>query len=124
MFITAPAENSDLSLATSYFRQAKDERNIYGYAATYYYSHIEYENGNYATSSNGFESLRNNPNYSSVIPYYSMQIAFAQKNYDKVIQEGTEFINYASETRKNEIARLVSEAYLYKNDPEKSLEFF
>ncbi|MDR1056838.1 MAG: tetratricopeptide repeat protein [Prevotellaceae bacterium] len=116
--------SGDRNTATNYFRRVKEERNIYGDAATYYYSHIEYENGNHATASKGFERLRNNPNYASVIPYYSMQIAFAQKDYDKVIEEGTDFIIFASEKRKNEIARLVSEAYLYKGDVAKSLSFF
>ena len=116
--------NSEKGTALKYFQKVKDERNTYGDASTYYYSHIEYEKGNYATASKGFERLRNNPNYSSVIPYYSMQIAFSQKDYDKVIDEGTDFMHYASGKRKNEIARLVSEAYLYKGDPQKSLSFF
>lgn len=115
---------SDRNLAINYFRQAKDARNIYGDAATYYYAHTEYENGNYATASQGFERLRNKPNYASVVPYYAMQIAFIQKDYDKVIDEGTDFMKFASDKRKGEIARLVSEAYLYKNQPDKSLSFF
>lgn len=115
---------NDKAMALNHFRSAKEQRNIYGDAAMYYYSHMEYENGNYATASKGFERLRNNPTYSSVIPYYSMQIAFLQKDYDKVIDEGTEFINHASDKRKSEIARLISEAYLYKGDLAKSLTFF
>lgn len=110
--------------AIAAFRRIKDERNLYSDAALYYYSHIEYENRNYTTASIGFERLRNNPNYSSLIPYYSLQIAFIQKNYDKVIKEGTDFIKYTTDNRKNEILRLLSEAYLYKNDYPNARNYF
>ncbi|MDR2563164.1 MAG: tetratricopeptide repeat protein [Prevotellaceae bacterium] len=116
--------SGDVSGAVQRFRQIKEQRNPYADAALYYYSHVEYENGNHSTALQGFDRLRNNPNYSSIVPYYTMQIAFIQKDYDRVTKEGEGLLRYASDSRKGEITRLLSEAYLYKGDIEKSLSYF
>jgi TolA-binding protein len=110
--------------AISDFRQIKEQRNMYADAALYYYSHIEYENGNYITAKQGFERLKTNPNYSSLIPYYTLQIAFIQKDFDKVIAEGEAFIKNSPDTRSGEIMRIVAEAYLLKGNLQKAGEHF
>lgn len=111
-------------LAMSNFRRIKDQRNMYADAALYYYSHIEYERGNYITAKQGFDRLSTNPNYSSVVPYYTLQIAFIQKDYDKVISDGEAFLNASTESRMGEITRLIAEAYLQKGNINKASEYF
>ncbi|MDR0559282.1 MAG: tetratricopeptide repeat protein [Prevotellaceae bacterium] len=111
------------SEAATCFRQIKDRKNSYADAALYYYSHIEYEKGNYVTARQGFDQLKSNPNYSAVVPYYTLQIAFIQKDYDRVISEGESFISSSSESRHNEIVRLISEAYLKKGNINKAGEY-
>jgi TolA-binding protein len=110
--------------AINSFRQIKDQRNMYSDAAMYYYSHIEYERGNYVTANQGFERLQTNPNYASVVPYYTLQIAFIQKDFDKVIADGEDFLSYSSESRMGEITRLLAEAYMQKGDFDESAEYF
>jgi TolA-binding protein len=110
--------------AVNDFRKIKDQRNMYADAALYYYSHIEYEKGNYVTANQGFERLMTNPNYASVVPYYTLQIAFIQKNFDKVIADGEDFLSRSTESRASEIARLLAEAYMQKDNFEKSAEYF
>jgi TolA-binding protein len=110
--------------AVNSFRKIKDQRNMYADAALYYYSHIEYEKGNYVTAGQGFERLMTNPNYASVVPYYTLQIAFIQKNFDKVIADGEDFLSRSTESRASEIARLLAEAYIQKDNFEKSAEYF
>jgi tetratricopeptide (TPR) repeat protein len=110
--------------AVSDFRKIKDQRGNYGDAALYYYSHIEYEKGNYVTANQGFERLQTNPNYASIVPYYTLQIAFIQKNFDKVITDGEEFLARSSESRMGEITRLLSEAYMQKGDMKKAADYF
>jgi TolA-binding protein len=114
--------NADVAITA--FRQIKDQRNMYADAALYYYSHIEYEKGNYVVAGQGFERLMSNPNYASVVPYYTLQIAFIQKNFDKVIRDGETFLSISTESRVAEIARLLSEAYLQKNNYPKAAEYF
>jgi TolA-binding protein len=109
--------------AVNHFRKIKDQRNMYADAALYYYSHIEYEKGNYVTANQGFERLMTNPNYASVIPYYTLQIAFIQKNFDKVIADGENFLERSSESRAGEITRLLAEAYMQKGDYKKAAEY-
>jgi len=111
-------------LAISNFRRIKEQKNIYADAALYYYSHIEYERGNYVTAKQGFDRLVSNPNYSSIVPYYTLQIAFIQKDFDKVITDGEAFLGVSTESRLGEITRLISEAYLQKNDINKASEYF
>ncbi|MDR0385884.1 MAG: tetratricopeptide repeat protein [Prevotellaceae bacterium] len=106
------------------FRKIKEQRNLYADAALYYYSHVEYEKGNYVTASQGFERLMTNPGYASVVPYYTLQIAFIQKNFDKVIADGEDFLSRSTESRASEIARLLAEAYIQKGNFEKSSEYF
>ncbi|MDR1593150.1 MAG: tetratricopeptide repeat protein [Prevotellaceae bacterium] len=110
--------------AINNFRKIKDQRNMYADAALYYYSHIEYEKGNYVTANQGFERLMTNPNYASVVPYYTLQIAFIQKNFDKVIADGEDFLSRSTESRAGEITRLLAEAYMHKENYEKAAEYF
>jgi TolA-binding protein len=110
--------------AVDHFRKIKDQRNMYADAALYYYSHIEYEKGNYVTANQGFERLMTNPNYASVVPYYTLQIAFIQKNFDKVIADGEEFLARSTESRASEITRLLAEAYMHKENYKKAAEYF
>ncbi|MDR1584300.1 MAG: tetratricopeptide repeat protein [Prevotellaceae bacterium] len=110
--------------AINSFRKIKDQRSKYSDAALYYYSHIEYERGNYSTANQGFEWLMTNPNYASVVPYYTLQIAFIQKNFDKVIADGEEFLSYSTENRAGEIIRILAEAYIQKDNFRKAAEYF
>ncbi|MDR2027569.1 MAG: tetratricopeptide repeat protein [Prevotellaceae bacterium] len=117
-------KSGNVDKAVDDFRKIKDQRNMYADAALYYYSHIEYEKGNYIVASQGFERLKTNPNYASVVPYYTLQIAFIQKDFDKVITEGEDFLSRSTESRAGEITRLLAEAYLQKGDFKKSAEYF
>jgi tetratricopeptide (TPR) repeat protein len=117
-------KSGDTDEAVNHFRKIKDQRNMYADAALYYYSHIEYEKGNYVTANQGFERLMTNPNYASVVPYYTLQIAFIQKNFEKVIADGEDFLSHSSESRAGEITRLLAEAYMQKENYKKAAEYF
>ncbi|MDR1886961.1 MAG: tetratricopeptide repeat protein [Prevotellaceae bacterium] len=116
-------KSGNTDAAVDDFRKIKDQRNMYADAALYYYSHIEYEKGNYVTADQGFERLKTNPSYASVVPYYTLQIAFIQKNFDKVITDGEEFLSLSSESRMGEITRLLAEAYMQKGNIKKAAEY-
>ncbi|MDR1983988.1 MAG: tetratricopeptide repeat protein [Prevotellaceae bacterium] len=92
--------------------------------AEYYYAHTLYEQKKYAAALESFLNLRNDDDFAAVVPYYILQIYFYQKEYDKVIAEGTTFYDKATKQRQSEVARVVAEAYLYKNDYAKAQEYF
>ena len=117
-------KSGNVNEAVAYFRKIKEQRNRYADAATYYYSHIEYERGNYVTAKQGFERLQSNPAYASVVPYYTLQIAFLQKDYDRVIEDGENFLQRSVESRTGEITRLIAEAWLQKGNTKKASEYF
>jgi TolA-binding protein len=117
-------KSGDTEKAVNQFRKIKDQRNMYADAALYYYSHIEYEKSNYVVANQGFERLKTNPNYASVVPYYTLQIAFIQKNFDKVIVDGEDFLSHSTASRASEITRLLAEAYMQKGNYRKAAEYF
>jgi TolA-binding protein len=92
--------------------------------AEYYYAHTLYEQKKYAASLESFLNLKNDNDYSAIVPYYILQIYFYQKEYDKVIDEGISFYEKAAKQRQGEVARVLAEAFLYKNDYAKAREYF
>lgn len=114
-------------LGYSYFREKQYEKaskafyeiinkeTKYKSPAIYYYSHLAYENKNYETALNGFSKLANDPTFSPIIPYYTVQIYYLQGKNDKVLDMGTNMLKTKKPKREAEIARLVGEA-LYNNE--------
>ncbi len=93
------------------FFEIKDIQNKYSGPATYYYSHIAYDQKNYATALRGFEKLSTDETFSPLVPYYISQIYYYQRQYDKVIEYAPPFLESASAKRTPEIARLIGESY-------------
>ncbi|HPI71715.1 MAG TPA: tetratricopeptide repeat protein, partial [Tenuifilaceae bacterium] len=86
-------------------------QNKYAAPATYYYSHIAYEQKNYATALRGFEKLSTDETFSSFVPYYISQIYYLQREFEKVIAYAPPILESASPRRTPEIARLIGESY-------------
>ncbi|MDR0419680.1 MAG: tetratricopeptide repeat protein, partial [Prevotellaceae bacterium] len=109
--------------ASSMLSLIKDGSSKYASTAMYYYSHIAYDQKYYAVALKGFENLRNDESFSRLVPYYILHIYHLQKNYDKVIAEGSQFVESVTGKRLPEIARIVAEAYYYKQQYDKALPF-
>ncbi|MDR2125561.1 MAG: tetratricopeptide repeat protein [Prevotellaceae bacterium] len=111
--------------ALQYFANTKNNIHTrFASQAEYYYAHTLYEQKKYASALESFLNLKNDDDYASVVPYYILQIYFYQKEYDKVIEEGTVFYEKASKQRQGEIARVVAESYMNKSDYTKAREYF
>ena len=104
------------------FAQAKDAEGQYAPSAKYYYAHIAYQDSNYVTAIENFEPLLDDPNFGPVVPYYLAQIYYRRGEFDKLIEYGEPLLNRATEKRKPEIAKLLGEAYLKKEDYAKAAE--
>lgn len=108
------------------FVQMLGEDSEYQTAATYYYSHIAYVEGNTETALEGFERLKSDPNFSPVVPYYVSQILYHQERYDELLEYSVPLIDSAEtkETKRlPEISRLVGDAYYRTSDFENSLTY-
>ncbi|MEQ9187886.1 MAG: tetratricopeptide repeat protein [Cryomorphaceae bacterium] len=100
--------------AADQFFQMKDQFSIYYAPGVYYFAHINYEQGNYATALKSFKSLEGHPQFGEVVPYYIVQIYHFQNEYDNLVAYGTPFLGKEGVKRKAEISRLVGEAMYSK----------
>ena len=117
-YMTKDREDAKLS-----FNAVKEEPGQYGPSAKYYYAHIAYEDGNYVTALENFQPLLEDPSFGPVVPYYLAQIYYKRGEFDELIKYGEPLLERATEKRKPEIAKLLGEAYLRKENYKKSAEY-
>jgi tetratricopeptide (TPR) repeat protein len=110
-------ETNDSKTARQDFFEVMSVESQYKQAATYYYSHIAYEQGDLQTALDGFKKLESDPNFSPVVPYYITQIYYKQKKYDELLAYAPAVLQAAKDNttkRVPEIARLIGDAYFIK----------
>lgn len=105
----------DYDAARLSFTQIKDLDTKYTSPALYYYSHINYIQGNYETALDGFLKLRDDPNFGPIVPYYMTQIYYKQDRYDEVVKYAPALMENATEKRGPEIALITGESYVQLN---------
>lgn len=113
----------DMDKARYAFGQIKDRDSKYSSPALYYYSHINYTQGNYNNALEGFIRLQNDASFSPIVPYYLTQIYFKQKKYDEVVKLGPSLMENVTEKREPEIARITGESYIKLNLFEEAIPF-
>jgi tetratricopeptide (TPR) repeat protein len=113
----------DFDKARFSFSQIKDQDNKYTTLALYYYSHINYAQGNYATALDGFLRLKNDQNFGPIIPYYLTQIYYQQKKYDEVIKYVPSMTEGVNEKRASEVAKITGESYAQLSQYEESIPY-
>ena len=106
----------------SFYEILEVESNYTG-PATYYYSHINYEQGNYETALKGFRDIDDDPLFSGIAPYYISQILFMQKKYEEVIAYAPTLMDSVSERRLGEIAKITGESYFMLEKYKEAIPF-
>lgn len=114
--------NGDTDEAYSCFKNCNSDENYLPHA-TYYIAYIDYTRGDLSSAKRGFASLADNPAYAPVVPFYLLQIEFQEGNYAYVIENGVPLLAKATESRRQEICRIVSEAYFHTGDYAKALGY-
>ncbi len=97
--------------ASQAFYEIKDKNTRFSGPAMYYYSHIAYEDENYQTALEGFQSLKNNNTFSPIMPYYITHIYYLQDRYEKVTDYAPQYVQSASAKRLPEIAKIIGDSY-------------
>ena len=94
------------------FYEIKDlkESDYYG-PSQYYYSHLSYQDGNYQTALEGFKNIKDNPNFSPIVPYYISQILFKQKKYEEAIEYIPTALSGDNIKREAEIKGILGSSY-------------
>jgi tetratricopeptide (TPR) repeat protein len=101
----------DLKKASQYFFELKKGNSIYASSASYYWGYINYLDGKYETALQEFKKLENNKQFSGFITYYIIQIYYIQEKYNLVIDIGEKIVYSAPEEQKNELLKIVGDAY-------------
>jgi TolA-binding protein len=107
------------------FKELKQMDTRYNLAATYYYAYTEYTLGNYAAAMPDFLLLETNPKYKNIVPYYIIQIYYAQKEFDKLNERATLLLkNNPNNANNAEIYRIMGEIAYSKKDFNKAISDF
>ena len=114
----------DYDNAITYFLKLKDIESKYYLPTNYYYSHIQYNRGNYDTALKGFQKLENDPAFENIVPYYIAQIYYLQMNYDKAIEYATPLLEKGSKERQADMARIIGNAWFAKKEYSKATPYF
>lgn len=102
-------DNYDRALAE--LAAVKDADSDYAPVATYYYAHIQYQQGNFESALQHFQKLSNDEAFGRIVPFYISQIYYLQKRYDQVISYAQPILDTTRSKRGPEIARLIGESY-------------
>lgn len=105
------------------FSQIKDVDTKYTTPALYYYSHINYTQGNYETALEGFLRLKDDPNFGPIVPYYLTQIYYKQNKFDEVVKYGPNLMVNVTEKRAPEVSRIIGESYAQMNLYEEAIPY-
>ncbi len=116
-------KRNDYENARVNFYEILEMESTYTGPATYYYSHINYEQGNYETALKGFRDIDEDPLFSGIAPYYISQILFMQKKYEEVIDYASPFMDSVSEKRLGEVAKIIGESHFMLNEFKEAIPF-
>ncbi len=97
--------------ALNLFGKVKSKDSKYYTSILYYYSHIQYERGEYETAMKGFKELEEKKAFSKVVPFYIAQIYYLQKEYAKAVEYALPLTNEGSPKRQADMCRIVADSY-------------
>ena len=110
-------QQGDLKAATSMFRTLKDSQNPYTLQGKYYYAYCLYRQGEYSKALPSFLEIENTAQYHQIVPYYIIQIYYAQQNYDEVFTRAENLLQSNPNNDNNaEVQRILGELYYVKGN--------
>lgn len=102
--------------AKKHFQNIKAVQGDYYAAANYYYGYISFDEKDYNDALSSFLIIKDDPTYKDVVPYYLAQLYFQKKDYDKVIELASPYLNDQSNKYTPKMSHLVGQSYYYKKD--------
>lgn len=101
--------------ASSCFDKVRKEESIYTLPARYYYGYCQYTLQNYGRALPEFLSIEHTTQYRQIVPYYIIQIYYAQRQYDEVYDRAKYLLENNPDNENNgEVYRMLGEIY-YQN---------
>lgn len=103
--------------ASIYFAQLGKGDSRHATRGTYYYAYCMYKLQNYDKALPALKKLENVPEYAKTVPYYIIQIEFAQGNYEDAAERAEALLAAHPESLNNgELHRLLGEIAYQKKD--------
>ena len=92
--------------------------------ARYTLGYLAYENGDFQQALKWFGNAADDSRFQEMSLYYIIECRFLLQDYDYVINYGPKIFEKANKSRKAQLSRFISEAYLVKDQPDKAREYF
>lgn len=108
--------------ASSCFDKVRKEESVYSLSSRYYYGYCQYVLKNYGRALPEFLAIEHTAQYKGIVPYYIIQIYYAQKQYDEVYDRAEYLLSIDPDNEHNgEIYRMLGEIYYQKGDYESAI---
>jgi len=104
-------EAGNINIAKVFFAELKDRPGTFSDASKYYWAHINYLEGKYDVALQEFEKIEKTPQYAAIIPFYKVQIYFAQEKYEQVVEIAPSLMDRATAERKTELSKVLGVSY-------------
>lgn len=114
-------EEKQFEEAKKQFYEIRNSDSEYGSPALYYYSHLEYSSGSLQTALEGFNRLKNHPDYAKIVPSYIAQIYYSQGRYREIIEEADSWKTVQEQNLQKTLSGIVGNAYYRLQDYENAL---
>lgn len=103
--------------ASIYFNQLSKTDGRYAARGTYYYAYCMYKLQRYDQALPALHKLEDMPEYQKTVPYYLVQIQYAQGNYDEAAEKANQLLSEQPDSEnRGELHRLLGEMYYAKKD--------
>jgi TolA-binding protein len=113
----------DKSRALLMFSEIKDIDTEYTPPAVYYFSQIAYEQKMYQTAMDGFNRLKKDETFGSIVPFYIVQMLYLEKDYDGILEIAPDLLASAGKDRAIELYRFIGDAYYNKENYTEALPY-
>ncbi len=108
----AHLQMADYQKASLCFDKVRKEEGTYTLASRYYYAYCQYTMQHYGRALPEFLAIEHTAQYKDIVPYYIIQIYYAQGQYEEVYNRAEYLLSNRSDNENNgEIYRILGEIY-------------
>ncbi len=118
-------EAGDLKAAEAALRES-EKLPLSDYTAPSRYSlgYIAYSEERFKEAYDWFEKSSKDPRFKDMAAYYMVECRYMLKDYDYAVEQGVPMFKNVPKERQQHLARILSESYLAKDEPEKAREYY
>lgn len=104
--------------------QLIDGKSKYKNAARYYYAHIQYQEGEYELALHNFEKIKDDHNFSKIVPNYIARLYYYLGREDDLLQMAPGLIASEDVYKEAEVHQMVAEVYYKRGNYANALQHY